>query len=253
MHRTILPGSFSFIDKTPGCKPLADNSSRRHLGGMRDPSAAADTLATQVHRRLRADLLAGRLPPGGRLKVHDLAARYGAGPSPVREALATLSAEGLVQRLDQRGFRVAPASVPDFDELVRARCWLEEVALREAIRAGDAAWEDALVVARWRLERTARDAPAWEGLNAAFHAALLAACPSPTLLGFCDTLRDRAGRYRALARAVAYPGRDVAAEHAAIAEAALRRDAAAAGRLLAEHYRATADYLRQALAARAAA
>ncbi|WP_431282773.1 GntR family transcriptional regulator [Humitalea sp. 24SJ18S-53] len=212
-----------------------------------------DTLATQIHRRLRQDLLDGVLAPGVKLKVHDLAARYGAGPSPVREALASLSSEGLVERLDQRGFRAAPASVEAFDELVRARCWVEEVALRESILAGDAAWEEAIVVARFRLDRAARDGPEWEALHSAFHASLLAACPSPTLLGFCDTLRDRAARYRALARAAAYPGRDVAAEHAAIAEAALARRPRDAGALLAEHYRATAGWLRAALARRKAA
>lgn len=207
-----------------------------------------DTLATQTHRRLRQDLLAGVIAPGAKLKVHDLAARYGAGPSPVREALATLSAEGLVDRLDQRGFRAASASVEDFDELVRARCWVEEVALRESIAVGGAAWQEALVVARFRLERAARGEDGWEALHGAFHIALLAACPSPTLLAFCETLRDRAARYRALASAVAYPGRDVAAEHSAISEAALAGHAVEAGGLLAEHYRQTAGWLRAALA-----
>lgn len=217
------------------------------------PETPPDTLATQILRRLRQDLLQGVLAPGAKLKVHDLAARYGAGPSPVREALASLSAEGLVERLDQRGFRVAAASVEAFDELVRARCWIEDVALRESIAAGDAAWEEGVVVARFRLDRAARDQPEWEALHSAFHNALLAACPSPTLLAFCDTLRDRAARYRALASAAAYPGRDVAAEHAAIAEAALASRAAEAGALLAEHYRATAGWLRAALARRKAA
>ncbi|WP_158537144.1 GntR family transcriptional regulator [Humitalea rosea] len=218
---------------------------------MAEPSV--DTLATQIHRLLRQDLLDGVLAPGIKLKVHDLAARYGAGPSPVREALASLSSEGLVERLDQRGFRAAPASVAEFDELVRARAWVEEVALRESITAGDAAWEEAVVLARFRLERMPREEAGWEAAHIAFHAALLAACPSPTLLGFCGTLRDRAARYRALARAVAYPSRDIAAEHAAIAEAALGRDAAQAVTLLAAHYRATAGWLRQALARRDAA
>ncbi len=207
-----------------------------------------DTLATQTHRRLRQDLLDGVIAPGAKLKVHDLAARYGAGPSPVREALASLSSEGLVERLDQRGFRAAPASVEDFDELVRARCWVEEVALRESIAAGGAAWEEGVVVARFRLERAARGEAGWEALHGAFHTALLSACPSPTLLAFCETLRERAARYRALASAVAYPGRDVAAEHAVIAQAALTGQAVAAGALLAEHYRQTAGWLREALA-----
>jgi DNA-binding GntR family transcriptional regulator len=209
-----------------------------------------NTLATLVHRRLRADLLRGVLPPGSKLKVQALAASYGAGPSPVREALASLAAEGLVERLDQRGFRAAPATVSDFDELVRARCWLEEVVLRESLAAGDAAWEESVVLAHWRLKRLERAEPAWEAAHAAFHQALLAACPSSTLQATAETLRERAERYRALARRIAYPGRDVAAEHAAIAEAALARDAGRAIPLLQSHYRGTAAFVREALAAR---
>lgn len=206
-----------------------------------------DGLTLQVHRRLRADLLGGRIAPGSKLKVQAIGAAYGAGASPVREALSSLAAEGLVQRLEGRGFRAAPATVAEFDELVQARCWLEEAVLRESLTAGDAAWEDALVVARWRLKRLARGDAAWESAHAAFHRALLAACPSSTLRDMAETLRERAERYRALARAVSYPGRDIAAEHEAIADAALARDTPRAVALLQDHYRDTAAFLRSAL------
>jgi DNA-binding GntR family transcriptional regulator len=206
-----------------------------------------DGLTLQVHRRLRADLLGARIAPGTKLKVQAIGAAYGAGASPVREALSSLAAEGLVQRIEGRGFRAAPATVEEFDEIVRARCWLEEVVLRESLAAGDAAWEDALVVARWRLKRLPRGDEGWEAAHAAFHRALLAACPSSTLSDMAETLRERAERYRALARPVSYPGRDIAAEHEAIAEAALARDVARAAALLQEHYRKTAAFLRSAL------
>jgi DNA-binding GntR family transcriptional regulator len=219
--------------------------------------AADDSLTAQVYRSLRADLLNARIAPGSKLAVQAIGAAYGAGASPVREALASLAAEGLVERLDGRGFRAAPAGVEAFDELVQARCWLEEVVLRESIAAGDTAWEEAVVVARWRLGRLPRSAeagrfvpnPAWEQAHAAFHQSMLAACPSSTLRAMAEGLRERAERYRALAGAVAYPGRDIAAEHEAIAEAALARDAPRAAALLQEHYRRTATFLRSALQA----
>jgi len=212
--------------------------------------SADDGLTLQVHRRLRADLLNGIIAPGTKLKVQAIGAAYGAGASPVREALSSLAAEGLVQRIEGRGFRAAPATVQEFDELVRARSWLEEVVLRESLRAGDAAWEDMLVVARWRLHRLARTDTAWEATHAAFHRALLAACPSTTLRDMAETLREKAERYRAIARTVTYPERDTAAEHEAIAEAALARDAVQAIALLQDHYRCTARFVRDALDSR---
>jgi GntR family transcriptional regulator, carbon starvation induced regulator len=209
------------------------------------------TLATKIYQRLRLDLLEGRIAPGEKLKVHNLAARCGAGASPVREALAGLAAEGLVLRVDQRGFRAAALTAAEFGDLLRARCWTEEVALRESIARGGGAWEEALVVASWRLSQTQRRSPldhAWEAVHGAYHQALLAACPSKTLLSFVDGLRERAARYRLIAgTAGSYPERDIAAEHKAIADAALARRSAEACRLLLDHFRTTGEYLAQAL------
>ena len=211
------------------------------------PEGRDPTLATAVHRRLREDILSGRLPPGLKLKLRDLAGSYGAGASPMREALSKLAAEGLAERLEHRGFRVAAAPPCQLEGLIRARVLAECAALRESIRRGDAAWEDALVLAEHRLNRLARSLdpehftanPDWEFRHRQFHQALLAACGAPPLLAFCERLQEEAGRYRALANTLAYPGRDVGAEHAAIARAALGRDAEAAAALLAEHYERT--------------
>ncbi|MDJ0386991.1 FCD domain-containing protein [Roseomonas sp. E05] len=216
------------------------------LADARDP-----TLATAVHRRLREDILSGRLAPGQKLKLRDLAESYGAGASPMREALSKLAAEGLAERLEHRGFRVAAAAPGQLDGLIRSRVLAECAALRESIRRGDAAWEEALVLAEHRLNRIARSLdpyrfvanPEWEACHLRFHQALLAACGAPPLLAFCDRLREEARRYRALSNTLAYPGRDVAAEHAAIARATLDRDAEKAAALLAQHYERTGAFV----------
>lgn len=221
------------------------------------PAAAQpETLATAAFRRLRAEILDGRLTPGTRLKVQDLSASHGIGAAPLREALAQLAAEGLARRIEQRGFRVAEADPAHFAGLIRTRCLVEPLALRESVARGDAAWEDALAGAERRLARLPRSLeaarfvrnPDWEAAHIAFHRALIAACDAPPLLGFCERLREEADRYRALAGAIAYPMRDVAAEHAAIAAAALDRDAARAAGLLARHLASTGDFVQRALA-----
>jgi GntR family transcriptional regulator, carbon starvation induced regulator len=232
------------------CHELAGISRLCHCFRMTVETNA--TLATKVYRRLRLDLLEGRIAPGEKLKVHSLAAQCGAGASPVREALAGLAAEGLVLRVDQRGFRAAELTAAEFADLLHARCWTEEVAFRESIARGSAAWEEALVVASWRLSQSERRSPidhTWEAAHGAFHQALLAACPSETLLSFIDSLRERAARYRLIAgTAGSYAERDIAAEHKAIADAALARRPAEACRLLLDHFRTTGEYLARALA-----
>ena len=74
----------------------------------------AGTLATAAYERLRQDIVGGRLIPGEKLRVDALRDRYEIGGSPLREALARLSAEGLVAQQEQKGFRVSAISVPDF-------------------------------------------------------------------------------------------------------------------------------------------
>ncbi|PWC26295.1 GntR family transcriptional regulator [Teichococcus aestuarii] len=212
----------------------------------RDP-----TLATAVHRRLREDILSGRLPPGQKLKLRDLAESYGAGASPMREALSRLAAEGLAEQIEHRGFRVAAAAPGQLHGLIRSRVLAEGAALREAILRGDAAWEEALLLAEHRLNRAARSLdpnrfvsnPDWEACHLRFHQALLSACGAPPLLAFCDRLREEAQRYRALSNTLAYPGRDVAAEHVILARAALNRDADEAVALLAQHYERTGAFI----------
>lgn len=211
------------------------------------------TLASSVYDRLRADILRGALRPGQKLRVEFVSERYEAGNSPVREALNRLSADGLVDRRDQRGFFVAAVSAQDLLELTKTRCWLEETALREAIAHRTEAWEEQLVLAFHRLSRVPRSSssdvyrenPEWERLHREFHRSLIAACGSRWLLEFCEQLSDQAYRYRQLAVQAAFPRRDERDEHRQIMEAAIAGDADTAINLLQAHYRHTADIILQ--------
>jgi len=213
--------------------------------------AAVPTLASSVYERLRDDILRGQLAPGGKLRIEFVSERYDAGNSPVREALNRLSSDGLVDRRDQRGFYVAAASVADLLELTRTRCWLEEIGLRESIRAFTPGWEEGMVLALHRLGRVPRsispdtyqENPEWERLHRAFHRSLIAGCGSRWLMGFCEQLADQAYRYRQLSARQVFPKRKEKNEHQAIVDAALRRDVELAVALLCEHYHKTAEII----------
>ncbi len=213
--------------------------------------AGGSSITAQLFDRLRDDVLNGVLQPGQKLKIETLREQYDVGASPVREALSMLTAEGLVQRLDQRGFRVTDVSVSAFEELLRTRCWLEERALRESIDAGSDHWEENVLLAHHRLTRTPRSdgqsdrpTPVWEKAHRLFHMSLLAACRSQFLIGYCGQLYDLNIRYRNLAGSVAYPSRNVAQEHQNICDAALARDADRAVAQLIDHYTSTGEFLK---------
>jgi DNA-binding GntR family transcriptional regulator len=226
--------------------------------GSEDAIAATEdreSLTSRLHVLIRKDIIMGVLEPGSKLKIEDLRKRYDSGASPVREALSLLTSNRLVERIDQRGFRVTPIGLDEFDELLKTRCWLEERALRESIANGSTRWEEELVIATFRLSRMPRGLGAevqktsedWEALHKSYHMLLLSQCRSRFLVDICDDLYDHNVRYRQAARGAAYPERDVKAEHDAITDAVLHRDADLAVSRLIEHYRATGMFLRKEL------
>lgn len=210
------------------------------------PSGSA-TRTSELLTRLREDLLAGELKPGEPLRLATVRERYGAGLTPLREALFQLVAEGLVTMEDQRGFRVADVSWDDLNDLTEQRVFLDGQAVRLSIERGDLAWESRVLAAHHRLARTpmleagtTTLTDAWTEAHRDFHRVLVEACGSPWLLRFRDVLSDQAQRYRRLS-VLDRPDRDVAQEHCRIADAVLARDSDLAVEYLADHYRLTAQ------------
>ncbi len=216
------------------------------MDAVNDTQSGSSTSETnRVYGELRDRIISGRIPPGERLKVETLKAALNVGASPIREALSLLTSDQLVERIDRRGFRAAKAGADHFAEILRLRCALEDLALRESIEKGDDRWEEELVLSHHRLARADRtEIAGFEEKHKAFHMMLLSACGSPILLKFCSQLYDLNIRYRYLAKsAVSYAKRDIAKEHAEILEAVVSRDAETASARLMAHYRKTGDFL----------
>lgn len=211
---------------------------------MIDDSKSKETSATHAaYLSLREMILTGALPAGEKLKIEQLRNLLDTGASPVREALSLLTSDMLVERIDQRGFRAAPASLANFEEILKLRCALEDMALHQSIAQSNSDWEERLVLAHHRMKRLA-DAATFEDAHKSFHMALLSNANSPVLERYCSQLYDLNIRYRYLAaRGENYQRRDIAAEHDDIFEAAIARDAGAASKALLNHYRVTGDYL----------
>lgn len=206
---------------------------------------AAQSTTQRAYLALRDAILSGEIAPGEKLKVETLKTTYSTGASPVREALSLLTSDQLVERRDQRGFRVAQASKDQFEEILNLRCKLEDLALRTSLERGSKEWENRLVLAHHHMCRVYQEpASVFEEQHKGFHMALISACDSPILLRFCDQLYSLNVRYRNLAgKTEGYEKRDVAEEHNDIFQAAIDRDADRASELLASHYRMTGNYL----------
>lgn len=224
---------------------------------MKTRSGLPRTLAQDAYGLLREDIVRGTLAAGAKLRIAKLQADYGIGAIPLREALNRLSAEGMVTKVEQRGFAVPPLDFEAYLDITNTRLVIEDAALRRSIAAADRDWENRLVVAFHHLVKAGpepgreEDSPgfllsdAWAETHRVFHMTLVDNCGSAWLLTFARTLYDQSARYRQrrrqLSSRVAPVRANLIREHRDILDACVRRDADTAAQLLTEHYRRSVE------------
>lgn len=201
-----------------------------------------------TYSRVRDDILNGRLTPGQKLKLDQIKSRYAVSISTLRETLNRLSSEGFVVAEGQKGFRVSPVSETNLREIADLRLLLECHALTLSFAAGDLEWEGRIVAAhhklqsmeRRMLESTGAEIPGWKHFDRDFHAALISACGSETLMRAHADICDKYLRYQMLA--LTFRGEISMREHEMLLNLALERDAEAAKKLLVTHIHGGVDY-----------
>ncbi len=211
------------------------------------PENAPETRSDWALRRLRTAILTGEFPPGTKLRAEDLAERWHVSPTPLREAFARLGGARLVEFSPQRGVRVADFTLADAADLYALRLRLEPPALRQSLRRSDDAHRSEIAAALDRLD-AARSLEEGTEAHLAFHAALLARCPSAWTRRIVGVLAEHAQRYVLLGAQKYRSGRGPVVEHKALRDAALAGKVDRAVALLDEHLRGTLDSVRAALA-----
>ncbi len=199
------------------------------------------TVGEGAYRRVRADIIFGRLAPGQRLRLERLKEDYGVGVSTLREILSRLQSERLVLAEGQKGFAVAPVSAVNLKEIAALRQLLECRALEQSFRAGDVEWEGDVVAAHHRLARMEQrmaegdrsETELWKQYDWQFHQALISASGSRMLIANHAAVFDKYLRYQMIA--LSYRGGIASGEHAELLDCALRRDAVRACEVLTRH------------------
>jgi GntR family transcriptional regulator, carbon starvation induced regulator len=192
------------------------------------------------YRRIRTDIVFGRLRPGQKLRLDGLKEDYGVSVSTLREILNRLAAEGFVLAEGRRGFEVAPVSVENLKELAELRLLLETHAMGVSFANADVEWEGRVVSAHHKLASTDRlmesglgELEQWKRYDGEFHQALISNCGSRTLMEMHALVFDKYFRYQMIA--FSYRGSEPAEQHKALLEAALKRDAKTATATLRTH------------------
>ncbi|MGB9593190.1 MAG: GntR family transcriptional regulator [Anaerolineae bacterium] len=201
------------------------------------------TLQELVTDRIREAILRGWLKPGERLDQAEIAERFQVSRMPVREALRTLEAEGLVKFYPHRGVEVCELSPEEIEEIYQIRIALESMAVQLAVARFNEEADQRLSALLQEMEEVADDPPAWTTLNYRFHQELYALSGRARLCGIIESLRNTVQPY--VARDVSHPARARVAmqEHREILEACRAGDANRAAERIAQHLKHVCDSL----------
>lgn len=201
---------------------------------MSAQSSEQPASSAEVYDDMRGRLVIGSFRAGERLRSESLRNHYRCSASTIREVLFRLSCDGLVDFIDQKGFRVPRASRDLLREVAEMRIMLESKGAALSIEHGDINWEASLTAAHHKLRhieqklrRTGQiksNIAVWCAAEWEFHQSLIAACGSGLLMEMHRTVYDRF-RLHLLTLLEDYGFRERAiAEHEAILQAALARD-----------------------------
>lgn len=141
-----------------------------------------------IRQRLRDDIVAGRLSFGARVKIDELALRYGVSHMPIREALRELHGEGLAVIEPNRGARILSVDATFVENLFEIRSALEVMLAKRAAQRRTAAHLAELGAIEERLERhvEGRDFAAVLDANRAFHQVVNEAAGNPEAVSLVD-------------------------------------------------------------------
>ncbi|THF56220.1 GntR family transcriptional regulator [Pseudothauera rhizosphaerae] len=194
-------------------------------------------LYQEVAERLRQRIFSHELPPGTWVDEQALAEQYGISRTPLREALKVLASEGLVTLKPRRGCYVTEISERDLDEIFTVMALLEGQCARETTQRANEADIARLKRIHADLERAAQtgDINGFFEANQAFHHGLQEIADNRWLLQVITDLRKviKLSRHHSLFS----EGRleQSLAEHRAILDALLSRDAVGAELRMREH------------------
>lgn len=206
------------------------------------------TLRQQIADALRDEVLAGRLRPGRVCTAKEIAEQYGVSATPVREALVDLSAQGLLEADQHRGFRVRAYSLDDLRAMIEARGLVADGmfrAMAEGLKAfpslDDPSFTTTLTGVRRRGEEAQRAAAAGDltiliGYDLRFWRELATLFGNPYLCDFLYRLRVQcwAGTVQHLRRRPDLRGR-LWSGHTALVDALAAGNTTAARTIVAEY------------------
>jgi DNA-binding GntR family transcriptional regulator len=226
--------------------------------GVVDLTVGEGALSDRVADELQRRILSGAIPVGSWLRHANIAEEFGISRTPVREALRVLGSRGVVTIAKNRGARVNGHSASEMRELGLVRAELEGFAAELAVdRINDeqlaqmmkALEEFAAAIDDYAVDPSRSKEPGanarWAETNECFHSAILRGSGNRQLLLSIEDISRRlprntnypvyAGNSRLLQQNLA--------EHQAVADALIARNAKKARAAMVKHIRSSTESL----------
>jgi DNA-binding GntR family transcriptional regulator len=204
---------------------------------LRPIDGLSGSLGAKVYQSLLEAILFLKIKPGSIIRKGDICEQLGVSRSPVTEAIARLSSQGLVDVVPQSGSRVSFLSLPEIREGSFIREALEVAAVERVaqVRSGD---QLARLTRSLRLQSLLvedGDLAGFHQVDEEFHELLLEATGFPRLAQVMNSLSMQISRARYLL--LPTPGRvaETVKEHAAIVDAIEKKDPAQATQAMRFH------------------
>jgi DNA-binding GntR family transcriptional regulator len=191
-----------------------------------DPSARSESLTDRVYKKLRTEIITGKIPGGSRLVESTLAAEMDVSRTPVREALHKMAMEGLLYSIPRAGYIVEEMSDHDVRDLFTTRTAIEQLAGRWAVTH---ITPDELHRLETNLKLTDEVIAAGmmdklSELDIEFHETIYKATRSKSLYRICKNLSDYSLKYRIVLSQPPHLARMTRRHHFRIFEAFLTKD-----------------------------
>jgi DNA-binding GntR family transcriptional regulator len=182
---------------------------------------------SRLRQQLEDAIISGEFAPGAHLDELGLAERYGLSRTPIREALAQLGAEGLVEIRPRRGAFVSTPSPHRLVEMFETMAELEAACGRLAARRLTAQDETAIADAHDAciVAAGSQDPEAYYAENRIFHEAIYRASRNGFLAEQAFALHKRLSPYRRIQLRARHRLAHSLAEHAGVLEALRAGDA----------------------------
>lgn len=187
-----------------------------------------------LYESLKDEIIEGKLRPGERIVISDVAKRYNVSPMPIREAINRLQQDGFVEVIPHVGARVTPFDMERHKEMMMIRTELECLAVKLStpfVNEDTMARLEQILIEMEECLRTNSNKQ-YGKLNYEFHMLIYGASPYKILLELITSLWARAEFSRSVFEKI--PSRNLAsfAEHKAIIEAIKEKDGEKAAQIL---------------------